>query len=398
MSPLLTPVTGMQWCKLGALAGGSVQVRAGLLAPTGGAVECHLALWPCRELTPEDSGAYIARAFHQALHELGLPPESTVWQRWFSADAQTDVARVAALNLAASPCAISVAGQPPTPPATLALWSYHLHDPASRLQKTGNTDECLLQRGTVRHLWSAGLAGGAGGSSATQTRAVLERYLARLARHDFNLAAHTLRTWFVVEDIDHQYGGLVRARRELFSQHGLTADTHFITSTGIGGHQALAGGLVTLDAYAAGGLQPEQVHYLNAPDNLCPAARYGVTFERGTAIVYGDRIQVMLAGTASINAEGEVCREGDLEGQVHRTLDNMEALLYAGGAQPADVNLLLAYVRNGADRERAGSMVEERWGGLPLLVVEAPVCRPGWLFEAECMAVVAEETPHLLPF
>lgn len=32
-------------------------------------------------------------------------------------------------------------------------------------------------------------------------------------------------------------------------------------------------------------------------------------------------------------------------------------------------------------------MFEERFGGIPFLILLAPVCRPGWLVEMECMAM-----------
>lgn len=32
-------------------------------------------------------------------------------------------------------------------------------------------------------------------------------------------------------------------------------------------------------------------------------------------------------------------------------------------------------------------MFEEQFGGIPFLILLAPVCRPGWLVEMECMAM-----------
>ena len=45
-----------------------------------------------------------------------------------------------------------------------------------------------------------------------------------------------VRTWIYVADIDVNYDGVVRARNDVFRRYGLTADTHYIASTGIGGY------------------------------------------------------------------------------------------------------------------------------------------------------------------
>ncbi len=68
-----------------------------------------------------------------------------------------------------------------------------------------------------------------------------------------------------------------------------------------------------MDTYAVDGLKSEQIHYLYAPTHLNPTYEYGVSFERGTYVDYGDRRQVFISGTASINNKGEVVCPGDIE-------------------------------------------------------------------------------------
>ena len=65
-----------------------------------------------------------------------------------------------------------------------------------------------------------------------------------------------------------------------------------------------------MDTYAVDGLKSEQIHYLYAPTHLNPTYEYGVSFERGTYVDYGDRRQVFISGTASINNKGEVVCPG----------------------------------------------------------------------------------------
>ena len=67
-----------------------------------------------------------------------------------------------------------------------------------------------------------------------------------------------------------------------------------------------------MDSYAVDGLEPGQIQFLYAPTHLNPTYEYGVTFERGTAVTYGDRKQVFISGTASIDNRGEIVYPGDI--------------------------------------------------------------------------------------
>ena len=73
-----------------------------------------------------------------------------------------------------------------------------------------------------------------------------------------------------------------------------------------------------MDTYAVLGIRQEQIHYLYAPTHLNPTYEYGVSFERGTYVDYGDRRQVFISGTASINHRGEVVHPGDIRKQTER--------------------------------------------------------------------------------
>lgn len=54
----------------------------------------------------------------------------------------------------------------------------------------------------------------------------------------------------IVNDVDLNYGGVVRARNQFFFTQGLTVHTHFIASTGIGGRQQDPNVLTQMDNYA----------------------------------------------------------------------------------------------------------------------------------------------------
>jgi enamine deaminase RidA (YjgF/YER057c/UK114 family) len=69
-------------------------------------------------------------------------------------------------------------------------------------------------------------------------------------------------------------------------------------------------------------------------------------------------------------------------------LDNVEALLKEGGASLDDIKLCTLYLRDVADASAVQKIIFDRLQRtLPLVTLKAPVCRPTWLVEMECIAV-----------
>jgi enamine deaminase RidA (YjgF/YER057c/UK114 family) len=218
-------------------------------------------------------------------------------------------------------------------------------------------------------------------------RLLFNEYVLQLMQEDATLAANCIRTWIFVNDIDINYQGVVRARNQVFFTQGLTRDTHFVASTGIGGRGAAQEVLVQMDNYAVGGLQSGQVTHLYAPHRLNRTSDYGVSFERGTCVDYGDRRHVFISGTASINNKGEVVYQRDVVSQTHHMLGNVEALLNEAGCTFDDATHLIVYLRDLTDYPLVSAIITERFPQHPCIFVQAPVCRPAWLVEMECMAV-----------
>lgn len=177
------------------------------------------------------------------------------------------------------------------------------------------------------------------------------------------------------------------ARNRVFASRGLTADTHFIASTGIGGRQADPNVLAQMDTYAVKGLGKEQVKYLYAPTHLNRTSEYGVSFERGTAVEYHDRRHVFISGTASIDNRGQIVHEGDIVNQTDRMTENVGVLLREAGCSYDDVTHIIVYLRDIADYQIVMTIMKRKFPYMPIVIVHAPVCRPGWLIEMECMAV-----------
>ena len=223
-------------------------------------------------------------------------------------------------------------------------------------------------------------------NSESQTRLLFDDYVQKLNEHGLTLAANCIRTWLFVKDIDHNYAGVVRARNQVFQTQNLTSDTHFIASTGIGGGNPQLESLVQFDAFAVDGLKPGQVHYLYAPTHLNPTYEYGVSFERGTYVDYGDRRKVYISGTASINNKGEIMYAGDIRKQAARMIENVEMLLKEADCTYDDVDQMVIYLRDPADYLVVRDIFQQRFSSIPKVIVHAYVCRPGWLIEMECMA------------
>ncbi|MEI6297364.1 MAG: Rid family hydrolase, partial [bacterium] len=124
----------------------------------------------------------------------------------------------------------------------------------------------------------------------------------------------------------------------------------------------------------------------------------GVTFERGTTVAYRDRTHVVISGTASIDPRGEILHAGDVSRQLDRALENVSALLHGAGATLRDMGVLIAYVRNPGDQATVHEQLRERCGPVPIEVVVAAICRPGWLVEVEGMATISASRPDLPAF
>lgn len=306
-----------------------------------------------------------------------------VFKRFFVSDAANQANYLQALHAECSDCALSIIEQAPLDGTKVALWVYLQKGVQTRALKNGIYE---VQHGGYRHLWMAGGCNQAA-NSEYQMRIIFNDYVMQLLENGCSLAQNCIRTWIFVQNVDVNYAGVVKARNEVFITQNLTDKTHFIASTGIAGRHSNPKVLVQMDAYAVDGIRQEQVHYLYAPTHLNPTYEYGVSFERGTYVDYGDRRQVFISGTASINNKGEIMYPGDIRKQTAHMWENVETLLNEADCTFDHVAHLLVYLRDIADYTVVKDMFEERFPNIPKVFLQAPVCRPGWLVEMECMAV-----------
>jgi enamine deaminase RidA (YjgF/YER057c/UK114 family) len=380
-----------------------VSIRISRFAAAGGMAEYHLVLHPTGAANFKMQMKWLREAYQHALKAMGLNGRACILRRFFCSDIVNQAAALAESPLSNprqpdDACSIAWVGQPPSGEAKIALWAWLVDDPRGPLDKEIRDQSLVLRRGELSHWWTSGFMSRAGESPQEQTRDILGNYEAFLKRQDMTLADEVVRTWIVVQDIDVNYAGMVAARKEFFAQRGLTPQTHFIASTGIGGIHADPRVKVGFDAYAIQGVKPAQIEFLAALDHLSPTHVYGVTFERGVAIAYRDRRHVILSGTASIDSKGQIMHPGNVSRQLDRTLENMGALLKQAGASLEDMGVFIAYLRDAGDQAMVWPQLRERLGDAPVQLVNAPVCRPGWLIELEGMATIPAANPALPAF
>ena len=71
-------------------------------------------------------------------------------------------------------------------------------------------------------------------------------------------------------------------------------------------------------------------------------------------------------------------------------LENVGKLLEEAECTFDDVMHMIVYLRDVADYDVVAAMFAERFPDKPVQIVLAPVCRPDWLIEMECMAITAD--------
>ncbi len=367
-----------------------VSVGLSSFEPEGGVSEYHAILHV------EPRGELFSEQYPRLLKAesllLALPQfkgASVVFKRYFLSDAYNQVPLMTDLGDAS----VSFIQQPPLDGSKVALWIYA----EKGVSMTNNKGVIEVDHNGYKQLWKMGMTTPEG-DSAEQTKYLLEEYEAMLASHSATIEANCIRTWFYVRDVDIQYAGMVKARKENFIANGLTPQTHYVSSTGIGGLPADPKAIIQLGTFSLVGFEPQQQRYLYALSHLNKTIEYGVTFERGTLVEYGDRGHIYISGTASIDNKGNVLHIGDIRNQTLRMWENVEKLLEEGGMGMDDVMQIVVYLRDTADFAVVDKMFAERFPTTPYVITLAPVCRPAWLIEMECIAVDSRKNPQYRDF
>jgi enamine deaminase RidA (YjgF/YER057c/UK114 family) len=367
-----------------------------------GCDEFFMAIATRPDTTITGAIAELMEDYSRALERAGLSDDTVAFSRLFVKDIahQKPFILQSPLFKRLAKGALSVIEQKPVNGGPISLLSYHLRRGKNGLLKKiqrhspdGWQNSAIIKGKNYPLLFTANFTSDSEPDTYGQTMAIFESLHGVIAKNNMRLADDAIRTWVFVRDIDDHYGAMVHARKDYFASLGLTEKTRYLASTGIQGNGASPGQLVTVDSLSIGGLQPGQIIRMKAPDHLSPTIQYGVTFERGLRVRFGDRSHLYISGTASIDHKGEVLFIGDVRRQTRRTIENIRALLAAHGATFDDMAYIIAYIRDLDDRKAAGNvLVEEIGKGTPLIFAQASVCRPTWLVELEGTAIIHDKS------
>lgn len=349
----------------------------------------------------ESQAQQVYERLGRLLKELGATPQAVVSEKLFLADI-TDVdsvgaARDAVYGLQLQRPATTWVQQPPCPSeqrlelqARVLYASRAGHD--VRLQslaaELGAGQARRVSSQGYEHYYAHNITGGETGDgldAAAQMADVFERAQSLLMAQGLTFR-DVIRTWLYLPDMEGDYGELNRVRTGFFDRVGVR---HPPASTGIQGGVHPADRRLSMDLYALGGDTTFDVRLMHAP-TLNEAWSYGSSFARGMEVTRRDRTVLYVSGTASIDEDGQVVAVGDIEGQVRRMLQNVEALLAGSQATPADLVRATTYLKDPAYQADFARIWRE--GGWPLeiphTVCVADVCRPDWLCEIEVAAVL----------
>lgn len=282
--------------------------------------------------------------------------------------------------------ALSIVEQPPLGGYKIGMMLLFVE--AKNMQKEVRDAVFHLRLNGLEHLFqSINVKVESGNQLDVLTSEAFAQHQQTLDEEGITIADNCVRTWLYVRDIDNNYRYVVKGRNDYFASHGLTTDTHFIASTGIGGSGNAANVMLVSDFYSIVGIRQKQMKYLSAREYLNPTAEYGVAFERGVRVSFPNLNWIFISGTASIDKYGQCLYRGDVLKQAERILVNIEQLLKAGDAEMKDITQIIVYLRDVSDYEKVHRLMEDHFADVPYIITLARVCRPEWLIEMECMAM-----------
>ena len=380
-------------------------VQGTLFATGNGAQEYYFTIAIGAADSIEGTLIRLQAEYEHACKQLQLSKETLAFCRFYLSDIanQKDAVQNSPLFGLLKAGAVSIIQQNPLTADSVVLFLYHVKkvdggsfDRAITRDADANVQTGVCLKGNHYPMaWTGNDTGLSAGDSRLQTTNLFESFAKRLRNCQLSIRNNLVITWVYVRDIDNNYAGMVDARKNFFDTLGLTKETRFVASTGIEGKAAHAGALVTMDSLSFGNIVEDQLAPINAFENLSPTIAYGVTFERGLRVTFGDRSHLYISGTASIDKNGEILHGGDVGKQTERAVENVVALLSGQGATLSDLAYLLCYVRNPKHFEIVRETLAAKLpGDIPTIIVEGAVCRPGWLFEMEGVAIIDKGGPY----
>jgi enamine deaminase RidA (YjgF/YER057c/UK114 family) len=223
-------------------------------------------------------------------------------------------------------------------------------------------------------------------SREAQTTAVFEGIEDALTDAGMTFA-NVARTWLYMDRILDWYDAFNRARDAFFRSRKVY-DGLVPASTGIGSanlcESAITAGAIAVKPKAPGTATVEAV----ASPLQCAALRYGSSFSRAVEIGTPEARTLLVSGTASIEPGGATAHVDDVPRQIQLTMDVVEAILSSRGMGWQDATRAVMYLKRAAYLPLWQAWLKaHRLEALPLITIEADVCRDDLLVELELDAV-----------
>ena len=367
----------------------------------------HELFLVCRASDNVSSAAEQASALYRGLQEFlasegaGHVVSETVFFRDIRADlinvrkARADV--LASFEQGDEISAVTEIEQPPaTPHSLVEVLAHVIVDDRSNATGVhdGNVNACSCEEcarmralrieiGEERRLYAGNIFGG-GDDAYEQTLAMFNSAEVLLQEAGMSFR-EVMRTWIYFSEMERDYDGFNRARREFFNAHGIEPVP---ASTGIGAGMAAPDHDICLGFYACTGASPTARTVMKTP-TLNEAPEYGSDFSRGMRVEETNRTSLYVSGTASLDETGRTVHLGNTGNQADRMLVNVAGLLEQQGATFSDIVYAITYIKDPDDVAiLTRKFSEAGYQGFPNVIVEAPVCRPELLCETELLALV----------
>ncbi len=322
-------------------------------------------------------------------HEAGF--QKTKWIRFYTLLPECTFDLLATtLKEAGVDCAVSLIRQKPLHPNVPLLvqgLSLLQHDKPTQELPTQLAKELFPEshlyswvEGGREYIMLSHLIAQNRGDSEKETTEIFEKLQTLLDEMKMTLPEQGLRTWIYIKDIDNNYEGLVVGRRDYFKKIGMTK--RFLVSTGIGS-MGEDDSIVTIDVLLCKEHSSDQNIFIDAPDFMPHANSYGVTFERSLHYKNNLLNHMLIAGTASIDTEGEILYDDNPPVQTDRIFLILNDLLRQADMKVGEFETLTVYLRDDKQIEGVIENCQKAAPHIPKIFLHAPVCRPGWLVEIE---------------
>jgi enamine deaminase RidA (YjgF/YER057c/UK114 family) len=270
-------------------------------------------------------------------------------------------------------------------PLERATWSVRdvLADPPCTCEGCARSGARLVRLGDQQSLHTANVygTGGDAGEQAWNMFCAAERLLERCGMGFRDV----VRCWIHLRDIERDYDALNAARRAFFQRCGIDPRP---ASTGIEGRPFPDAHDVSMTLYAVRSTRPLDVTPMSTP-SLNEAWTYGADFSRGLRVADANKVALYVSGTASIDEAGRAAHAGDFTAQAERMLHNIASLLTQHGATFEHLCSGIAYVKHASDAPALRALFHQHgFDSFPCALVEATLCRPELLCEAEAVAML----------